>query len=279
MRMWKDVKGWKVFVSTIVAIITSILLAGMKNEIVFLFLPIIIFISANYGRRGGELGGLIMGFLWILTDEMFIRKGTSEISWMEWAINILFMVGIGAWLGIVHEQIKHLKVTDVLTQVYNRGYFLDILKKEFSHCQKNEYPLSLIMIDIDNFKKVNDTYGHQFGDVVLQQFSDLLKNELYPNRFIGRYGGEEFAVILPRTDSKEAYHLAELLRIKTGNQLFNGIKITISSGISTLHHHEPISVDHLIQQADKALYQAKHSGRNLTCVIDSVISISNTQIN
>ncbi len=159
---------------------------------------------------------------------------------------------------------------DYLTELSNRRHFMARGEIELSRAIRYDTPLSLIMIDIDFFKNVNDTYGHQVGDTVLQVIGKICQDTLRNVDLAGRLGGEEFAVILPETPAKEALEVAERLReaiAKTEVTLPTGLPIhfTASIGITTLHDKN-INFDMLLNRADKALYKAKETGRNKSCV-------------
>jgi two-component system, cell cycle response regulator len=155
---------------------------------------------------------------------------------------------------------------DGLTQLYNKKFFIDVLSKEFSFSRRNEQPLSLLMIDIDHFKAVNDTYGHMAGDLVLKFVGQYLLKNLRLENIAARYGGEEFAVILRNVDDKQALMIAERLRkaIESEKMAFRGniVQVTISIGIATLEAKNFETIEDLIHKADEHLYEAKESGRN-----------------
>jgi two-component system, cell cycle response regulator len=157
---------------------------------------------------------------------------------------------------------------DGLTEIYNHRYFQHSLDKEISRAIRNETEISLLLIDIDLFKKFNDTYGHQVGDFILKEFSRVLSQEIRKYDTLARYGGEEFTVILPDTSSTEALTVAEKLRTAVDECVFKDSQtnyhITASFGVATAR---PVSDDtfskgNLINQADSALYEAKEAGRN-----------------
>lgn len=157
---------------------------------------------------------------------------------------------------------------DSLTQLYNKKYFVDILSKEFSFARRNNQDLSLMMIDIDHFKQMNDTHGHVAGDVVLKAVGQYLQKHLRLENTACRFGGEEFAVILRNVNGEQAFHIAERLRkeIETSKVVFKQkeLSITISIGISTLSDEHYDTIEDFIQSADEALYEAKEKGRNRT---------------
>jgi len=163
---------------------------------------------------------------------------------------------------LLHKKIFDLSITDELTSLYNRRKIMEILKTEIERATRYGFELALIIADIDYFKKVNDNYGHVMGDLVLKKVALVLRNSIRKVDYIGRYGGEEFIIILPETSLQNAILLAE--RIK---KMFNALKIegleqpiTLSFGIATLTTGKDI--DTLIKEADTALYEAKNSGRN-----------------
>lgn len=157
---------------------------------------------------------------------------------------------------------------DSLTQLYNKKYFIDVFSKEFSYSRRNQQPLSLLMIDVDHFKKINDSYGHMAGDLVLKRIGHFFLQNLRLENIACRYGGEEFAIILRNVTSDLAQTIAERLRkaIESEKILFNGIPIpvTISLGIATFENANFETIEDMIQQADTYLYQAKQAGRNRT---------------
>ena len=168
------------------------------------------------------------------------------------------------------EEIKKLSVTDPLTGCYNKGYLNERLFKDIKFAMRYSHPLSLIMCDIDHFKKVNDTYGHLAGDKVLKHFTQCINQSCRDKiDWLARYGGEEFILVLPETDVWGAEILAERLRKKISELKTNiegkEISITASFGVTGFNHQNAataFSVDTLISEADQMLYQAKNEGRN-----------------
>jgi len=159
---------------------------------------------------------------------------------------------------------------DYLTGLSNRRHFMAQGEAELSRAIRYDKPLSLMMLDIDFFKNVNDTYGHQMGDTVLQVLSKICQDTLRQVDVAGRLGGEEFAVILPETTSEEALDVAERLRkaiVNTDVTIPVGLPIhfTVSIGVTTLNNKD-VNIDMLLHQADQALYEAKEAGRNRVCV-------------
>jgi len=154
---------------------------------------------------------------------------------------------------------------DPLTGVFSRRAFNEAAETEMQRALRYGQPLSLIMVDIDHFKQVNDTYGHTTGDSVLASFAATLAQEVREVDVIGRLGGEEFAVLLPNTDVTEALRVAERMRlaVASGNLQADGelLRYTASFGVAAFDPRE-LSLNRFIDRADAALYEAKRSGRN-----------------
>ena len=168
-----------------------------------------------------------------------------------------------------NQQLKALSITDRLTTLYNRGHWEECLRLEYQRFQRTNSPVTLMMFDIDFFKKINDTYGHPAGDAVLRCVATTLKQELRGTDIAGRYGGEEFGVLLLDTDGATAYAVAERLRQVISNLVIEyeeqRISLTISLGLANLNRHTASAADWLIA-ADNALYHSKHNGRNQVTV-------------
>ena len=161
-------------------------------------------------------------------------------------------------------------VKDDLTGLYNRRYINERLPLDIKYSKISENPLSIIMVDIDFFKKINDNYGHVNGDKVLMDFSNLVLKSIRSNiDWIGRYGGEEFIIVLKDTDLKNTYFVAEKIRKKLENTTFKyddiNINITASFGIYSISDYD-IEFSDLLSKVDKNLYQAKANGRNRTII-------------
>lgn len=162
-------------------------------------------------------------------------------------------------------KVEYMAITDSLTGLFNRRRFHEILSKEFERSKRYATPFSLIMVDIDHFKKINDNYGHQAGDTVLKEVTSLIKKNTRETDTSARYGGEEFMVIMPNTIKHDALHLAERVRSETEKNKFsdiNGQTITVSIGITGMPDPDITKEDVLIKCTDFALYRAKNTGRN-----------------
>lgn len=166
-----------------------------------------------------------------------------------------------AELALKNKQLEKISITDPLTQLYNRLKTDELIAQEITRSNRYDRPLSLIIIDLDNFKLVNDEYGHLTGDQVLIQTATVIKTLLRENDSAGRWGGEEFLVLCPETDLEDASGVAEKLRKALQQSEFEQAgSITGSFGVATYKNKE--SLNNFIARADKALYQAKHQGRN-----------------
>ncbi len=163
------------------------------------------------------------------------------------------------------EKLQTLAVTDGLTKLYNSRSFYSQLETEVDRFNRYKHPLALLLLDLDHFKKYNDSYGHLEGDKVLVRFSQIIKSCLRANDSAYRYGGEEFTVILPETSGAEARTVAQRIRSALEAERFspeNGqdAQITISIGVTEYQREEELST--FIQRADKAMYLSKQNGRN-----------------
>ncbi|MBP9855259.1 MAG: sensor domain-containing diguanylate cyclase, partial [Candidatus Omnitrophica bacterium] len=203
----------------------------------------------------------------IVADNLYTQKPISEDD-----LRMFTMLSNQAGLAIensqLYEKIKYQSYTDSLTDIYNHGFFQDKLNEGLNHAVKTTQNLSLMMLDIDNFKKLNDHFGHQTGDRLLKIIASILKKYSREVDYVCRYGGEEFAIILTDTEKKQAYTIAERIRTNIESYHFEELpqnqKITVSIGLSTFPEDADNKTE-LIALADKAMYVAKFSGKNRTC--------------
>jgi two-component system, cell cycle response regulator len=167
-----------------------------------------------------------------------------------------------------YKQSISLAITDGLTGLYNRRYMDTHLENIVRESSENSRPISILMLDIDHFKNVNDTFGHNVGDEVIKEFANRIVNSIRPSDLAVRYGGEEFVVILNGTDANNAKAAAERIRSYIEKEPFKvstadgQINKTASIGISALRKDGPDSVDSILKRADEALFIAKNGGRN-----------------
>jgi diguanylate cyclase (GGDEF)-like protein len=165
-----------------------------------------------------------------------------------------------------HDEFYNMANFDAVTGIYNKHAFLKRLDEEFSHSKRSGLPLSVLMIDIDFFKKVNDTYGHLAGDIVLNHIARRISETVRNEDILARYGGEEFVVILRGSEQEGAVHLAERIRVAVGGKPieFEGhsIACTISIGVATLNKERHNTSKGLVDDADRYLYASKETGRD-----------------
>ncbi len=199
--------------------------------------------------------GMIDGFLNI--NESHLRAH-AVLS------NLLLRAGTQRQLLETVQELERQSVRDGLTGLYHHAYMLELLEREFSRAVRNGAPLSCVMLDLDRFKAINDSYGHRYGDYVLRQVSQILKSNLRVSDTVGRYGGEEFLLLLPETDEQEALRVAEKLRTTIESATFRsaGVQslVTASFGVASNQHAQ--AWEDLLVLADRMLYYAKENGRN-----------------
>lgn len=283
---------------------TAIQLYGLANIVILYYLGIFS-LGAGVALAGGPIAGVllfprrpiflalaaglsVMGIIFSFTILGIIpyapitsTPGTEHMnfSWLLVVSGLVIphliillstsMASINRWQER-EDKVRYLSSTDVLTQVSNRRHLIEQFEVELSRARRDQSPLSILMVDLDHFKLVNDNYGHQAGDVALQVSANILKTAIRNTDLLGRYGGEEFCIVLPDADLETALRTAERCRkniesadIQAGDE---HIKLTASFGLATVTAdkiNEPSAkLDSLLRQADKALYKAKEQGRN-----------------
>jgi len=179
-------------------------------------------------------------------------------------LNVMTIFASQVGIAVTNAQLYERATIDTLTRLYSRGFFFPRLEEAMHRADRNKWPLALLILDLDHFKSVNDTYGHQVGDVLLHQVGQMIRHAVRAEDCAARYGGEEFCVILPDADAKTAEEIAERIRSEIQNNVFDAdglsLSITVSIGITYYCTGEP--KDDLIKRADQALYRAKEQGRN-----------------
>jgi two-component system, cell cycle response regulator len=213
------------------------------------------------GRKEDVIKGLEAG-----ADDYLIKPFDKD--------ELKYRIKIGERIIDLERRILQLANTDSLTGVLNRRAFLAKMQQELDRAIREDHPLSLVIADLDHFKKVNDGYGHQTGDLVLQQFARQLLSDSRQYDFLGRYGGEEFALCFPGVDQASVALVAERMRksvedmrVITGDAS-HAIQITASFGAATLQRQQKETLYALFARADDALYEAKRTGRNRVCTAD-----------
>ena len=167
----------------------------------------------------------------------------------------------------LYEGTKRMAITDGLTRIYNHRFFQELFEKEFKRAVRYGSVFSLIMLDIDFFKRINDSYGHLYGDEILKEMAMLIKGCLRTTDILARYGGEEFAILLPETHLEEAVQTAERIRMAVENYDFpesqgEAVKVTVSQGVTAFPSKGIEQRSDIVAKADEALYEAKEEGRN-----------------
>lgn len=167
-----------------------------------------------------------------------------------------------------HEEIYRMTIVDGLTQIHNKRYLYEALEREVLRARRHGRPLSILMFDIDFFKRVNDQYGHLAGDYVLRELARVVQGRIRRDEVFARYGGEEFVIALPETPLEGGVSLAQNLRARVAEHTFvfqgERIPVTVSIGAAVLNPNDKTATD-LVQRADEKLYEAKRGGRNRVC--------------
>lgn len=215
-------------------------------------------------RQGKLIGSLQLGSA--VAERYDAAAGTDFLD------RLAAIVAFCLESALTQERLKRVGLTDSLTGVQNRRYFEHRCLVEISQAQRHRQPLACMFLDIDKFKRINDSHGHQSGDVVLRGVAEVIQAQLRASDTIARYGGEEFVVLLPQTAALHAQEIAERIRVAVAAQAFRSqsdqtVPVTISIGLAMLPldaaASEPAAqAEMLIATADRALYQAKHGGRN-----------------
>lgn len=211
------------------------------------------------GKKEDVIKGLDAG-----ADDFLTKPFNTE--------ELKYRVRIGERIITLEQRIMRLATTDSLTGVLNRRAFMERMEEEIQRAKREGNPISLILMDIDHFKRINDTYGHQTGDLVLQRVTNKLIDKSRAYDFVGRYGGEEFVICVLSTEEIAPHSIAERMRqnIEAQNIVTDhsnqAIRITASFGVATCRPETEDGLDALIKRTDEALYEAKNSGRNRVCL-------------
>jgi diguanylate cyclase (GGDEF)-like protein len=248
--------------------------------LLYCIIPVVAFMLTDYNNKSETLFSTIISSLTIICVLLsvlgvnFAMYQPREIlctvikieSVLSLMIPMIFIVWNMSWNQFVLQQeLAKLANTDALTKILNRRALFTRGAQEYKLARKYKHDLTIILIDIDYFKKINDTYGHPVGDAILFELAQLIRCNIRKEDIFARYGGEEFAVLLRRSDTENSLKIAEHLLEKIRNHIFhinnNDITLTISIGLSQLSP-EHSSIDTMISNADKALYHAKKQGRD-----------------
>jgi len=209
--------------------------------------------------------GELFGTLCILDDKE--RNFKSEFH----ELMLLFRDIIEEDLNFLvqNKDLKEKSRRDLLTEIWNHSHIIKLLEDEMKRAYRYKLDLSVIIGDIDNFKDINDNYGHYTGDIILKEITQIMKNQIRVNDKLGRYGGEEFLLVVPNTDLTGAYKLAERIRREIDKNKFpKGIKLTISFGMTSYQNNDALK--EIINRADTLLYKAKKNGKNKSIKKNSI---------
>lgn len=231
----------------------DLLVHEMKNEPEWVDLPVVFF------ARSQDRDLLIEGLETGASEGLLLDSDKAEIAArIRWHLKNRQRI---QGLHQAQNRLARLALSDGLTGLFNRAYFDATIKQETARSLRSKKPLSLLIIDLDHFKRINDSYGHQAGDQALEKVAEVLREQSRISDTVCRYGGEEFAIILPETPRAHAQMVAERIRQKIG-ALELGFPLTSSIGINCAEKPEGLDPYILIAGADQALYAAKRNGRN-----------------
>jgi diguanylate cyclase (GGDEF)-like protein len=275
---------------------TSALILVPQDEFRIIWFYLLIFAAYMiHGKRYGVLYTLA-SIMIILIANSFVELDLSPTAINSAVLGLIigsiFSYVYSSKISNYEKSLKQkntslniLASTDYLTGIMNKRMFNEISEHYFQTAQQNNFNLTLLLLDLDHFKKINDSYGHQAGDMLLKHFVKTIKNVLNKSDIFARIGGEEFAILLSEINTNNAYSLADKIRQKIENLFFtyegHNIFITTSIGISE-NNNKDNSFDDIFSRADMALYQAKNEGRNKTCYTefsDDDVHCSNPKIN
>ncbi len=261
---------------------TSALIFVPQDEFRMIWFYLLIFVTYMISGKTSGILFTLASLVIILTVNFFVDLQLSQVAINSGILGLI----IGSFLSYIYtnkitnyenslkQQNSSLSVlasTDYLTGVMNRRMFNEISERYFQTAQKNELHLTLLLLDLDHFKKVNDTYGHQAGDQLLKRFVETLERILNKSDIFARIGGEEFAILLSQINSNDAYVLAERIRKEIENDFitFEGQDIFVTTSIGISENRETdTAFENIFSRADMALYQAKSEGRNKTCYFE-----------
>jgi diguanylate cyclase (GGDEF)-like protein len=226
----------------------------------FYLIPIVIF-SITVGSHIGIGVALISTIIWVVIEVITVENVNSFIHLWNTIIRLGFFL-LPAILLRAIERERLLARTDSLTGAINNRYFIELLQQEVDRSNRYARPFTIAFIDLDNFKTVNDTFGHTFGDTLLRTFAEYMKTNLRKTDFVARVGGDEFAILLPETDEPAARAaISTLFKKMTSEANSKQWPVTFSVGVLTLQSPK-ISVNKILSTADKMMYQVKNNGKN-----------------
>lgn len=242
-----------------------VLMNGVKNAIPWLLVSIVLLISLLLNRNA------VINF-------HFVSPGTDTDRFLDiimmtfTAMIIISTIEISRKkmvqkLEKTQRELRILAITDPLTKLLNRRFFIERSESEINRAKRYHASITVLMLDLDHFKRINDNFGHKAGDTVLVEVSKALKKSVRDIDLVGRYGGEEFIILCPESDSASSLQVAQRIREDIENLTLDlnnqPVRMTISIGVAVESSGENLSLDTLVQHADEALYRSKENGRNL----------------
>jgi diguanylate cyclase (GGDEF)-like protein len=201
-----------------------------------------------------------------VNDQLVERRKLRDGDYLRVGSQVFRYLAEGNAEARYHEEIYRLTIIDAQTGLYNRRYLLDFLDRELSRSRRYQRPLALVLFDVDGLKAINDRLGHLAGDAMLRDLAQHAQESVRREELLARYGGDEFAAVLPEAKAADAYRMAERLRERIERHVFRhhnaSFSATVSLGIATTCGNEPLCPEELIRQADAKLYAAKAAGKN-----------------
>ena len=235
---------------------------------VIYIIPLLMLLN-RYGKKTGLIFAVLSGIQMTVTCILLSQSHVLS-NYFHLAVMLAIVYFNGNIVEVdnrLREKLINLSTRDGLTGVYNLRYFQEQLGKELERSDRNGRPVSMIFLDIDDFKLYNDTYGHDAANETLVELTRILAKSLRNMDTVARYGGEEIALLLPETDSAEAFTVAERLRKAIEHHPFKNRQVTVSAGVATYPGNTAHS-NNLVKTADKAMYQAKREGKNRTICLE-----------
>lgn len=240
---------------------------GIHSECFNLYYLVILQAGLVFGVKQALIS-LLFSSLFYFSSVMLTGPTEAEIRKLIVRLMYSWLVGTtGSYLAYLQKKHQKQAMTDFVTRTYNRSFLEQSLNYEYNRAVARKSSLSLIMIDIDNFKAINDRFGHQNGDRVLESVAKIIKSNIREVDFVARYGGEEFIVTLPGMETDKAWDIAERIRKAVERARFGNageagaISVTISCGLAS-YPVQARNLDELVKKADEYLYEAKNLGRN-----------------
>ena len=257
--------GYFHFVIDLILMGTFTLLHTMSSYHDGLYIILVLIYLVRFGKKPAIVFSLLVSLILIFAcfKNYFVHSLTHYVLLGTLLAIVYFVGNIMDLEKNLREKLRYLSTHDELTGVYNFRYFQEKLDNEQKRSERYQHPLSLVVFDIDNFKKYNDTFGHDAGNVVLASVASILKDHIRQGDILARFGGEEFALLMPETDKTGAVTATERIRQAIASHDFPNRKITVSAGVA-LYPEEARDTQELFQRADQYLYQAKACGRNCT---------------